>query len=83
MFPSTIQRALRRNLPDDDYHSIGGFVFGQRSVAPEPGDDVSVHNGLRFDVLEVEGAASEDRHRVRERPRHRTGDGSSPWTTSE
>jgi CBS domain containing-hemolysin-like protein len=29
-------------------------VFGQLGRAPEPGDDVSF-NGVRFDVIEVEG----------------------------
>ena len=33
---------------------MGGFVFGQLGRAPEPGDDVSF-DGMRFDVLEVEG----------------------------
>jgi CBS domain containing-hemolysin-like protein len=41
-------------LPDEDFHTVAGFVFGQLGRAPEPGDDVS-YNGLRFDVLEVEG----------------------------
>ncbi len=42
------------DLPDEDFHTVGGFVFGQLGRAPEPGDDVS-HDGVRFDVLEVEG----------------------------
>ncbi len=41
-------------LPDEDFHTIAGFVFGQLGRAPEPGDDVS-YDGMRFDVLEVEG----------------------------
>jgi len=41
-------------LPDEDYHTIAGFVFGQLGRAPEPGDDVT-YDGMRFDVLEVEG----------------------------
>jgi CBS domain containing-hemolysin-like protein len=41
-------------LPDEDFHSVGGFVFGQLGRAPERGDDVS-YDGMRFDVLEVEG----------------------------
>jgi magnesium and cobalt exporter, CNNM family len=41
-------------LPEEDFHTVGGFVFGQLGRAPEPGDDVS-YNGMRFDVLEVEG----------------------------
>ena len=42
------------DLPDEDFHTVAGFVFGQLGRAPEPGDDVS-YDGLRFDVLEVEG----------------------------
>jgi magnesium and cobalt exporter, CNNM family len=42
------------DLPDEDFHTVGGFVFGQLGRAPQAGDDV-VWNGLRFDVLEVEG----------------------------
>jgi CBS domain containing-hemolysin-like protein len=41
-------------LPEEDFHTVAGFVFGQLGRAPEPGDDVS-YNGMRFDVLEVEG----------------------------
>ena len=41
-------------LPEEDFHTLGGFVFGQLGRAAEPGDDVSWH-GVRFDVLEVEG----------------------------
>ena len=42
------------DLPDEDFHTLGGFVFGQLGRAPEPGDDVT-YDGMRFDVLEVEG----------------------------
>jgi CBS domain containing-hemolysin-like protein len=42
------------DLPDEDFHTVAGFVFGQLGRAPEPGDDVA-YDGLRFDVLEVEG----------------------------
>ncbi len=41
-------------LPNEDFHTVGGFVFGQLGRAPEPGDDVS-YDGMRFDVIEVEG----------------------------
>jgi CBS domain containing-hemolysin-like protein len=41
-------------LPDDDYHTLAGFVFGQLGRAPQPGDDVTF-DGMRFDVLEVDG----------------------------
>ncbi len=42
------------DLPEEDFHTLAGFVFGQLGHAPEPGDDVS-YDGMRFDVLEVEG----------------------------
>jgi putative hemolysin len=42
-------------LEDDDYHSMGGFVFGLLGRAPEPGDSLD-HDGIRFDVIEVEGS---------------------------
>jgi CBS domain containing-hemolysin-like protein len=45
-------------LPAEDYHTVAGFVFGLLGRAPEVGDDVS-HDGLRFDVLEVDGTRIE------------------------
>jgi putative hemolysin len=46
---------FRTDLPDEDYHTLAGFVFGLIGRQPEVGDDIS-HDGLRFDVLEVEGS---------------------------
>jgi CBS domain containing-hemolysin-like protein len=43
------------SLPDEDYHTVAGFVFGLLGRQPEVGDDVA-HDGLRFDVLDVEGS---------------------------
>jgi CBS domain containing-hemolysin-like protein len=43
------------DIPVEDYHTVAGFVFGQLGRAPEVGDDVS-WNGLRFDVVEVDGS---------------------------
>ena len=55
MFPiEEFNERFGTNLPDEDYHTVAGFVFGQLGRAPEPGDDVS-WDGVRFDVLEVEG----------------------------
>src|SRR5437762_914071 len=42
-------------LPDEDYHTVAGFVFGLLGRQPEVGDDIS-HDGMRFDVLDVEGS---------------------------
>jgi putative hemolysin len=47
-----------RSLPIEDYHTVGGFVFGLLGRAPEPGDEVE-HDGVRFKVLEVEGSRIE------------------------
>jgi magnesium and cobalt exporter, CNNM family len=46
---------FRTGLPDEDFHTLAGFVFGLLGRQPEVGDDIS-HDGMRFDVLEVEGS---------------------------
>jgi len=43
------------DLTDEDYHTVGGFVFGLLGRAPEAGDSIDF-DGMRFDVLEVEGS---------------------------
>jgi len=43
------------DLPEEDYHTVAGFVFGQLGRAAEPGDEVD-HNGIAFHVHEVEGS---------------------------
>ena len=42
-------------MPDEDYHTMAGFVFGLLGRQPEAGDTIN-HDGMRFDVLEVEGS---------------------------
>jgi putative hemolysin len=42
------------DLPDEDYHTVAGFVFGELGRTAEPGDEVR-HNGLLFSVDSVEG----------------------------
>jgi len=42
-------------LPVEDYHTLGGFVFGQLGHAPVPGEVVD-YDGMHFEVLEVEGS---------------------------
>jgi len=55
MFPiDEFNSRFGTDLPDEDFHTLGGFVFGQIGRAPEPGDDVG-YDGMRFDVVEVEG----------------------------
>ena len=41
-------------LPDADYHTVAGFVFGALDRTAEPGDEVT-HDGIVFHVDEVEG----------------------------
>ena len=43
-----------QDLPQEDYHTIAGFVFGRLGRAAEAGDEL-VHDGLRFSVVEVDG----------------------------
>jgi putative hemolysin len=42
------------DLPDEDYHTVAGYVFGELGRTAEPGDEVR-HNGLLFSVDSVEG----------------------------
>jgi CBS domain containing-hemolysin-like protein len=59
MFPiDEFNERFGTELPDEDFHTVGGFVFGQLGRAPEPGDDV-IFGGMRFDVLEVDGTRIE------------------------
>src|SRR5439155_1511296 len=41
-------------LPDEDFHTIGGFVFGALGRPAAPGDEVQ-HDGMVFHVDAVEG----------------------------
>ena len=49
---------FHRELPIEDYHTVGGFVFGLIGRAPQRGDEVE-HDGTRFKVLDVEGSRIE------------------------
>jgi CBS domain containing-hemolysin-like protein len=42
------------DLPVDDYHTVGGFVFGELGRAPKVGDSVGF-NGARFEVASTDG----------------------------
>jgi magnesium and cobalt transporter len=42
------------SLPDENYHSVGGFVFGELGRAPKVGDSVTAA-GTRFEVSGVDG----------------------------
>ena len=43
-----------QELPQEDYHTVAGFVFGALGRAAETGDEVE-HDSLRFKVVEVDG----------------------------
>jgi putative hemolysin len=45
---------FRQELPQEDYHTVAGFVFGALGRPAEKGDVVD-WNGLRFKVIEVDG----------------------------
>ena len=44
-----------KSLPVDDYHTVGGFVFGEIGRVPKVGDTV-VFDGARFEVSAVDGS---------------------------
>ncbi len=43
------------SIPVEDFHTMGGFVFGLLGRAPERGDAVE-WDGLKLQVVEVEGS---------------------------
>jgi putative hemolysin len=43
-----------QGLPQEDFHTVAGFVFGQLGRAAEEGDEV-VWDGVRFNVVAVDG----------------------------
>jgi len=45
---------LDLRLPDEDWDTIGGFVFGTLEHVPEEGESV-VHDGWQFTTVEMEG----------------------------
>ena len=47
-----------QELPQEDFHTIAGFVFGALGRQPEEGDEVA-WNRLRFTVVQVEGTRIE------------------------
>ena len=49
---------FEKSLPIEDYHTMGGFVFGRLGRAPESGD-VLEEDGLRFKVVDLEGSRIE------------------------
>jgi putative hemolysin len=49
---------FKTELPQEDYHTLAGFVFGALGRAPEQNDEVQ-WNGLRFRVVEIDGARIE------------------------
>ncbi|HEY3542806.1 MAG TPA: hemolysin family protein [Gaiellaceae bacterium] len=59
MFPiDDFNARFGTELPGEDFHTVGGFVFGQLGRAPEIGDTVE-EGPVQFDVLEVEGSRIE------------------------
>jgi len=49
---------FHKSVPIEDYHTMGGFVFGRLGRAPESGD-VLEEDGLRFKVVDLEGSRIE------------------------
>jgi CBS domain containing-hemolysin-like protein len=46
---------FERELSDEDYHTVGGVVFGELGRAPAVGDSVEVGH-VKFDVAAVDGS---------------------------
>ncbi len=72
MFPiDEFNERFGTELPDEDYHTVAGFVFGQLGRAPEPGDDVA-YNGAALRRARGRGQPHRaDRGHVRRAPERR------------
>jgi len=46
---------FKTSMPAEDYHTMAGFVFGLLGRQPEKGDTI-MHDGMRFDIVGVEGS---------------------------
>jgi len=46
---------FERELSDEDYHTVGGIVFGELGRAPAVGDSVEVGH-VKFDVAAIDGS---------------------------
>ena len=46
---------FQRDLSDEDYHTIGGIIFGELGRAPAVGDSVEIGH-VKFDVATVDGS---------------------------
>jgi CBS domain containing-hemolysin-like protein len=51
---TTSTTARDTEIPDDDWDTVGGFLFGTLEHIPEQGEWI-VHDGWRFAAAEVEG----------------------------
>jgi putative hemolysin len=49
---------FEQKVPVEDYHTVAGFVFGQLGRVADEGDEV-VWDGLRFGIVETDGARIE------------------------
>ncbi len=51
---SDLNDLLGLSIPDDDWDTVGGFLFGTLEHVPAVGESI-VHGGWRFNAAEVEG----------------------------
>ena len=49
-----INELLDLTLPNEDWDTVGGFIFGTLEHVPEVGESI-VHEGWRFEVDEIDG----------------------------
>jgi putative hemolysin len=54
MAVSEVNELLEVQIPDDDWDTVGGFVFNMLGHAPSVGEVVR-HDGWEFETIEVEG----------------------------
>jgi CBS domain containing-hemolysin-like protein len=62
-----VNEAYGLKIDDQEYQTVGGYVFGQLGRLPRVGDKVSVP-GARFEVLEMDGRRVGQLRIVKEKP---------------
>ncbi|CAN5672981.1 MAG: hemolysin family protein [Ilumatobacteraceae bacterium] len=72
-----LNEVLDSNLPDDDWDTVGGFIFGTLEHVPVPGEAVE-HGGWRFAAEEIDGRRIRQVRITLVPPEHRHRDESPP-----
>ena len=72
-----LNEVLDAELPDEEWDTVGGLLFGTLEHVPEPGESVEL-DGWRFTAEELDGRRIRSVRVERGRRAAAAGDGSAP-----